>query len=268
MKSKRKKLIKREVKKQSKKSWLIVGNWKMNPKTADEAKSLIRSVTTTSRKLKNTVAVLCPPFPYIPFVKIEKKVLAGAQDNFFEEQGQFTGNVSPHMLKSLGCAYVIVGHSERRKLGETNEIVAKKVRSATRAGLKVILCIGEDHRDTEGNYLASIREQLKESLVYTERSMLLNVVIAYEPVWAIGGRSAVASHDIHQAVIFIRKVLTEMYAPEIIKSISILYGGSSNATNTEDVLSHGEVEGLLVGGASLIAKEFGTMLTIADSIKK
>jgi triosephosphate isomerase (TIM) len=277
-KSKRKihrKLQKKSPKKAQRKSpkkrilkqkFLIVGNWKMNPATLDEAKTLVRSVTRSGRKSPQVAIVLCPPFPYLSLIKSEKNIRRGAQDCFYEERGAYTGSVSPIMLKAMDVAYVIVGHSERRAAGETNEVVAKKLRAAMRVNVSPILCIGETHRDTEGNYLAMIREQLKESLVYTERTMLSQLVIAYEPVWAIGGRVAVASHDIHQAVIFIKKVLTELYTPELVKSIKILYGGSSNAENALDILSRGEVAGLLVGGASLKAADFGEMIRIADRL--
>ena len=248
--------------------FLIAGNWKMNPESIDLARALIRRVSKVAYASSHVETVGCPPYPVLSLVKPEKNISLGAQDCYFEDRGPYTGSVSPAMLKSAGCKYVIVGHSERRAQGETNDIVAKKLRAAVRARLSVILCIGETHRDTEGNYLSAIREQLKESLVYVERSMLQHVVIAYEPVWAIGGEVAVASHDIHQAVIFIRKVLTEAYTPELVRSMQILYGGSSNAQNAEDILSRGEVAGLLVGGASLVAEDFSEVIRIAHRLKK
>lgn len=258
--------VKNKAKKQ-KARFVIAANWKMNPETIDAAKALVRSTVRASREAKSVTTIICPPFPYLSIVKPQKNLYLGAQDAYFEERGAFTSAVSPVMLKSVGVTHVIIGHSERRAAGETNDVVAKKVRASLLAGLSVILCIGEDHRDTEGNYLAAIREQLKQSLVFTERAMLAKLLVVYEPVWAIGGREAVKSHDVHQAVIFIRKVLTELYPPEIVKSILILYGGSSNTGNAEDILKNGEVNGLLVGGASLLP-EFKEMLRIADSLKK
>lgn len=256
------------VRKQKKRERIVIAaNWKMNPETADAAKAILRSVARAVKEAKSITTIVCPPFPYLSLVKSGKNLYLGAQDAFFEDRGAYTGSVSPTMLKSVGAEYVILGHSERRASGETNEMVAKKVRMALRAGLSVILCIGEDHRDSEGNYLGAIREQLKESLVYIERAMLPKLIIAYEPVWAIGGREAIKSHDIHQAVIFIRKVLTELYPPELVKSVLILYGGSSNAGNAEDILRNGEVNGLLVGGASLLP-EFKDILRIAQTLKK
>ncbi len=256
------------VKKKTKKSpWIIAANWKMNPETVDGAKAILRTAVRATREAKSVTTIICPPFPFMSLVKPAKNLHLGAQDSFYEDHGAYTGTVSPAMLQSIGAEYVIIGHSERRKAGETNEIVAKKVRMALRAGLSVILCIGESQRDTEGNYLAVIREQLRESLVFTERVMLSKLIIAYEPVWAIGGREAIESHDVHQAVIFIRKVLTELYPQEIVRNITILYGGSSNAANCEDILRNGEVGGLLVGGASLLP-EFKDMLRIAQTLKK
>lgn len=252
----------------NKQPWLIVANWKMNPSAGGEARALARASKRALLRLHSVSLVLCPPFPYLALIKPEKKVFLGAQDCHFEEQGAFTGSVSPNMLKDLGARYVILGHSERRAAGETSDQVAKKVRAALRTGLTVILCVGEQHRDQEGNYLSSIKDQLKESLIFTERQMLSNLIIAYEPVWAIGGKATVVSHDVHQAVIFLKKVLSELYTADLARSIPILYGGSSNASNTEDILKRGGVAGLLVGSASLSKKEFGTMLTVAESLKK
>lgn len=258
---------KKVSKKRSKRiSKLIVANWKMNPDTAEEAKNLFRTIAKVARTLSGVQTVICPPFPYMALSKTDGKVKLGAQNTSVEERGAHTSSVSSSMLRSLGTEYVIVGHSECRAAGESNEMVAKKIRSVIQSGMMPIVCIGETHRDTDGNYLAAIREQLRQSLVYTERAMLTSVIIAYEPVWAIGGKEAIQSHDIHQAVIFIRKVLTELYPPEVVRSIRILYGGSSNAGNADDILRHGEVTGLLVGGASLDPKNFGEMLRIAAGI--
>lgn len=203
---------------------LIIANWKSNPTSEAEAKKLFNAV-------KKTKAIICPPFVYLSVFKYK---LLCAQDCHWEESGAFTGGVSPERLKDLGVKYVIIGHSERRALGETEEIIEKKLRAALKAGLTPILCVGEKKRE---NAKKVINKQLKKNLK--------GVIIAYEPVWAIGTGNFCSPEKANQIRKFIKEKLNN----------KILYGGSVNSKIAKDYLKIG-FDGLLVGGASLDAKEF------------
>lgn len=240
----------------------------MNPETLDKAKEIFRATQKIAKNLKNTKVVICPPFVYLSDLeKINKGLLSlGAQDVFWEKTGSFTGEISPVMLKKEGEGYVIIGHSERRDLGETNEMVSKKIISALQAGLKPILCIGERIRDDHGDYFNFLRQQIIDSLGKIPKTYLTRLIIAYEPVWAIGQKEdlVLKPEDIHTMTIFIKKVLSEIYKSKDILNISILYGGSVNHNNAVDLIKFGEVQGILVGRESLNSKKFGELLKNVD----
>jgi len=177
-----------------------------------------------------------------------------------------TGEISGGMLKKEGEGYVIVGHSERREMGEIDEMIAKKVSSAIKAGLKPILCIGEKTRDDHGEYLHFLRNQIINSLGKLSKKQLAKLVIAYEPVWAIGQEEAMKTEDIHITTIFIKKVLTEVFKDKAVLNIPILYGGSVSHLNASEIIKAGEVQGLLVGRESLNARKFGELLKEVDFI--
>jgi|SRR3989344_204578 len=217
---------------------LIVGNWKCNPTTSKEAEDIFDAVKKGVRGAKAEV-VICPPFVFLPLLK---GMTLGAQDVFYQEKGAFTGEISPTMLKNSNVEYVIVGHSERRKLGETDETINKKIKASLDAGLKVIFCVGENEGEDKSVVL---EKQIKEGLKEVD---VLNVVIAYEPVWAIGTGKNCGIEDTKAAVELIKKIAGE--------NVKVLYGGSVNSQNSGDYLKNGEVDGLLVGGASLKAEEF------------
>lgn len=241
---------------------LVVANWKMNPETAERAEEIFKETEKGALEIKNVKVVVCPPFVYLS--DLEKlnagRVVLGAQDMFWEEAGSFTGEISSKMLKKEG--YVILGHSERRELGETDDMVAKKVTAALKAGLCPILCIGEKVRDTHGEYLHFLRAQIKNSLEKISKRLLTKIIIAYEPVWAIGksDEEAMKPGDIHETSLFIRKVLADIYDQKQAVSIPILYGGSVSHNNAKDIITDGEVQGLLVGRESLNPKKFGELL--------
>lgn len=203
---------------------LIIANWKMNPETLIKAKRLFNAV-------KKTKAIICPPFPYLSVFKYN---FLCAQDCHWEESGAFTGEVSPKRLKNLGVKYVIIGHSERRALGETEEIIEKKLKAALKAGLIPILCVGEKKGE---NAKKVINKQLKKNLK--------GVIIAYEPVWAIGTGNFCSANKANKVREFIKEKLDN----------KILYGGSVNSKIAKDYLKIG-FDGLLIGGASLDAEEF------------
>lgn len=249
---------------------LVVANWKMNPETIEKAKEIFRGTKAIVKDLKNTKVVICPPFVYLSDLeKInDSKILIGAQDMFWENAGSFTGEISPIMLKKEGEGYVILGHSERRELGETEEMIAKKIASAIKAGLIPILCIGEKERDIHGEYLHFLRKQIINSLGKLPKRFLAKLIVAYEPIWAIGKseEEAMKPADLHEMTIFIKKILVELYGQAVGMTVPILYGGSVNHNNAKDILVHGQVQGLLVGRESLNPKKFGDLLKEVDSI--
>jgi len=227
---------------------ILFANWKMNPTSEKEAIKLARA-----SDVKN--AVVIPPFPFLKAVKnVLKNASLGAQDVFYEEKGAFTGEVSPEMLKKLGVKCVVVGHSERRRLGESDEIIAKKIKAGISAGLKVILCVGEPLSIRKrGN--AEIKKYIAKQLKVTKnlKRKTKSLIIAYEPIWAVGTGKNADPEDAARVARFIKSII----------SVPVLYGGSTNSKNTEDFLKKKEIAGLLIGGASIDAKEFQKMITIA-----
>lgn len=248
-----------------KKKVLVLGNWKMNPPTIAEAKILFKKVSRMTGRLRNVETVICPPFIFL-HAFAGSRVTLGAQDVFWQNGGRFTGEVSPEMLKNIGVSYCLVGHSERRVLGETDEEISKKANAALREGLKAVVCIGERDRDSGGLYFDFLKNQLKKSLAGIQRRFLLDLIIAYEPVWAIGksAQDSMNPRDIRETVLFIRKVLSDMYDAEAVANIPIIYGGSVEPENISEVLREGETAGVLVGHKSLIAEDFVAILKSAN----
>ncbi len=234
---------------------LIVANWKLNPATQKEAEELCESI---KKAAKDAGAVICPPFVYLPLLK---GVTLGAQDVFFEGKGAFTGEISPAQLKDLNVEYVVVGHSERRKyFNETDQVVNKKLKAVLEAGLKPIFCIGETKEEMDGGKKAEVlTRQITEGLKDVTRDQLKNVVIAYEPVWAIGTGENCSVDETMQSAMLIRKILADLYSRESADDAIILYGGSVNSKNSQLYLKEAGVQGLLVGGASLKPEEFNAI---------
>ena len=236
---------------------IIAGNWKMNT-TLQEAIDLVNAMADPLGALDAVERVVCPPFLSLSAVAEilkETSVAVGAQNMHHESGGAFTGEISPVMLQGL-CQYVILGHSERRQLfGETDDLVNRKVRAALEHGLRPIVCVGEsvEVRDA-GDASAFVEGQVRAALAGVESAAEL--VVAYEPVWAIGtGRSA-TSELAQEMLAHIRGVLVSLYGPEPAKDVPLLYGGSVNASNVADYLAEPDLNGALVGGASLSADSF------------
>lgn len=226
---------------------IIIANWKMNPSTLAEAKLLFNSAKKGVKNIKNIEVVICPPFLYISNLGPRtSKIKLGAQDCFWEESGPFTGEISLLMLKNFGCDYVIVGHSERRALGETDEMINRKLRAALKKKIKPILCIGETFKERkEGKTFRILKSQLIKDL----KGFLKpkdQIVVAYEPVWAIGTGIPCQPRDAKEVLIWLKKFLPKNQT---------IYGGSVNSENAQNYIKIG-FNGLLVGGASLKAKEF------------
>lgn len=241
---------------------IVIANWKMNPGTIAEAKRLFQAVTKGVSGIKNIDVVIAPPFVYVPLLKAasgKRRAALAAQDLFWEEKGPYTGEVSPAMLKNLGVRYAIIGHSERRMhLGETDEMINKKVKAALKAGLTPILCIGERERNHFEDTFLFLKGQLKKDFASIKPEVAKKVIVAYEPIWAIGTGKAEHSDDAQNIAVYIRRVLQELLNPKAARAIHIIYGGSVNAKNASSFVGGGVrgMEGLLVGGASLQADEF------------
>ena len=241
---------------------IVIGNWKMNPQTLVEAKRIVTKTKAVARTLEHTLVVACPPFPFVSLVASKRnsgasgnRVHAGVQNAFFEEQGAYTGEVSTHMLADIGVEYVIVGHSERRARGETDVDVSKKVVAVTQSGMTAVLCVGETVRDAQGAYLNTLREQIKASLQAFPKRQLSQLIIAYEPVWAIGTGKTATPVEVQEVHLFIREQI-RANSPEDAGRVTVLYGGSVNEKNAQALFAMPDVDGGLVGGASLNAKQF------------
>lgn len=247
---------------------LAIANWKMNPPTLVEAKKIFAGITMAASKTRNLEVVVCPPAPFIAPLKAGysgKKIVFGAQNVHHEEKGSKTGEYAASMLKSIGVGFCIAGHSERRAMGEDNALIAKKIERIIAAGMTAVLCVGERERDNSGAYLGVLKEQLKSALDPLPRVQFANIVIAYEPVWAIGktAKDAMQPSDVHGSVIFIRKTIAEFSSLAIASEIPILYGGSVEAVNANSLMRDGFMDGFLVGHASLVPAEFKEIMEAA-----
>jgi triosephosphate isomerase len=249
---------------------MLIANWKMNPHTLAEAKTLAKDIKKESKGLGEMRLVVVPPFVFLSEVsKILKGSLisTGAQNVSDKKEGAQTGEISATMVEDAGATFVIIGHSERRAIGEGNEAVNKKVVSAIAAGLSVILCIGEQSRDEEGHYLEWLHEQIKSALKGLPPKAIKQLVIAYEPIWAIGNaaKRPVLASELHEISIFIRKTLLGLYGKVGAYKVPIIYGGSVDQNDAANLLSNGAIDGFLVGRASLDAKVFGEIIKITKS---
>jgi len=245
---------------------IAAANWKMNL-TLDQSQTLVSDLLAGPINLKeNQEVVFGVPFPYLASIinKIggKKNVLVSAQNCYSKASGAFTGEVSAEMLKSIGVPYVILGHSERREyFQETNAMLAEKVSICIDYGLKPIFCCGEALAIREaGTQNSHVENQLKESLFHLSEAHLTGFVIAYEPIWAIGTGKTASSDQAQEMHAHIRSVFAAQYSNELANSISILYGGSVKAANAKEIFGQPDVDGGLVGGASLVATEFSTIL--------
>ncbi len=247
---------------------MIAGNWKMNT-TVSEAIALVNEMRPGLDEIDNVDKVICPPFVSLAAVSELIKgssIKLGAQNIYFEEKGAYTGEISPIMLAEL-CEFVIIGHSERRQyFNETGEIVNKKVRSALAVGLKPILCIGEKLAENEaGRTEEVVTEQLRSSLAGLDYQSSL--IIAYEPVWAIGTGKAATGEQANETIGLIRQTISQKYGKGAAQELRILYGGSVTADNTTEFMQQPEIDGALVGGASLKAEQFLSIVRQTSAIK-
>lgn len=250
---------------------IIIGNLKMNLLSVKErtAYGNLMKKEFGDKKMTNVEVVICPPFIYLEALsKLSKKIKIGAQDVFSEDSGSYTGEISPLMLKDLGCSYVILGHSERRRyFSENNHEINLKVLAALKNGLKPILCVGEDaSQKMEGD--AVMLNQLTECLADVSKERIREVVICYEPAWAISSNNPdhlPTANDIMSARLLIQKFLVSKYGAEIVKEASIIYGGSVAVNNVMEVCVASRMDGALIGRESLHPHQFAKIAEIIDS---
>jgi triosephosphate isomerase len=239
---------------------LIAGNWKMN-KTSADAAVLAREIAVGVGANSGADVVICPPFTALEGVAAAidgSLVKLGAQNMHFEGSGAFTGEISAPMLRALFATHVILGHSERRSLfGETDELVNKKVIAALKNQLKPILCVGESLAEREaGSTLKVVQTQVEGSLEGVGRDQAAGVIIAYEPVWAIGTGKVATADQAQEVHSFIRELLTKLFGEPAAQRMRILYGGSMKPSNAAELLAQRDIDGGLIGGASLEARSF------------
>lgn len=242
----------------------IAGNWKMNM-DSESSVALASGLATELKGIDTVDVAVCPPFVYLPAVAEainSSNIALGSQNVYFEEKGAFTGETSCAMLKDVSCTYAIIGHSERRHvMGESNELINKKVHAAISSGLLPILCVGELLEEREANKTDEVNAtQVKAGLEGVDAEKVLAVTIAYEPVWAIGTGKTATSDQAQEVHAKIRALLAEMYSQEVADQIRIQYGGSAKPANTAELMGCPDVDGLLVGGASLKVEDFSAMI--------
>lgn len=248
---------------------MIAGNWKMNT-TLTEASALVTEMKDGLERVEGVDKVLCPPFVSLALVNEllqGSSIKLGAQNMHFEEKGAYTGEVSPSMLSAI-CEFVILGHSERRQyFGETDEIVNRKIQAALKAGLTPILCLGERLEEKEaGKTDEVVTRQVRGALANIESPK--GLVIAYEPIWAIGTGRAATGEGANATTSVIRNTVAQLYSQKIAQKMRILYGGSVTAANIAEFMAQPEIDGALVGGASLKAGEFVSIVEQSAAIKR
>ncbi|MBN2572369.1 MAG: triose-phosphate isomerase [Ignavibacteriales bacterium] len=240
---------------------IIAGNWKMN-KNLSESIALVEELNILLNKQSlNCEVIVCPPFTSLLSLaeKIKKTdIKLGAQNMYFESDGAFTGEISADMILSVGCEYVILGHSERREIfKETDELINKKIKQALSKGLKPIFCVGEKLEQREANITEDIvRGQIEKGLEGISENDMKNIIIAYEPVWAIGTGKTATPAQAEEVHVFIRNLIGKLYSTAIAEDIVIQYGGSVKPDNAKELLSQKNIDGALVGGACLKADSF------------
>ena len=245
-----------------KSSRIVVANWKMNPESLEEAKKIASEIRDASRGFNKTKIIICPPFVFLNEIQNifarSNKIVVGAQDVFAGQGVTHTGEVSAIMLKNSGMKYVIVGHSERRASGDDGMVVKKKLESVLNSGLKAIFCIGEKNRDEHGEQYNEVKEQIESALLKIPKKLISRLIVAYEPVWAIGKseNESMNPEQLHEMTIFIKKILNDIFGIEKAEKVQILYGGSVTKGNAKEIIEKGNVDGLLIGRESLKIKNF------------
>lgn len=245
---------------------LVVGNWKLNPQSLVEANSLASAVAKYQKKAEAPYVAVAPSFVHLTEVKKKlgtSTVALGAQDISTEPLGAFTGEVSGAQLRNLGVEFVIIGHSERRAMGETDVQVAAKTAQALKNKLTPIVCVGEKERDSQGTFFSFVEAQLRSLTKDLKPLDAKKVVIAYEPIWAIGTGKTATPDDVKEMQLFIYSVLSKIYDRKTADNIRLLYGGSVKPQNAAEIQATGGMNGFLVGGASLKATDFCEIIKLS-----
>lgn len=243
---------------------LMAANWKMNG-TQAESKKILEALLPQIQENKNVEVVICPPFTALALVAeilTGTGVKLGGQNMYFEAKGAFTGEISAGMLKELNCEYVILGHSERRThFKETDELVNKKVLAALKNKIKPIICVGESLAQREKNETDNlVTAQVKAALNFVAEDDLLNVVFAYEPIWAIGTGKTCEADEANRVIKLIRQTVAGLYKKDLAEKMRILYGGSVKTDTIDEQMAQSDIDGGLVGGASLLANDFARIV--------
>lgn len=240
---------------------IVAGNWKMNT-TYNESIDLVKSISGMTKGVSGVEKIVFPPFPFLKTVSdllhSENEFHTGAQNVSEHARGAYTGEISAAMLKSVGCEYVLVGHSERREYFDENGVqLLQKIKLALANGLKIIFCFGESLGDRKNaTHFETVKQQLHEVLEHFPEDQISSLVLAYEPVWAIGTGETASPKQAQEMHAFIRKTIADLFSNQIASGISILYGGSCNPQNAKELFACPDVDGGLIGGASLKAEDF------------
>lgn len=243
---------------------LIAGNWKMHTTVVDGCQLAV-DISSACTDFTDREVLLAPPYTVmseVSHILKGSRIIVGSQNVCWEEKGAFTGEISPVMVKDAGGTAAIVGHSERRQIfGETDELINKRLRGGLSFGLLMILCVGETLEEREaGHAFAVLEEQIKKGLAAVTAADMKKVVIAYEPVWAIGTGKTASNEQAQEAHAFIRGILEQIYEKNVAEQTRILYGGSVKPTNVDELMAQADIDGALVGGAALDAKSFGRII--------
>jgi triosephosphate isomerase len=242
---------------------LIVGNWKLYVRNLSDGRKLLKELDKKFPRGVKSDVVVCPPNALGVALREGyggKRIGFGAQDVFWESEGAYTGMISPVGVAESGIEYTIVGHAERRALGDTNEIVAKKAAAAYSAGLSVILCVGEMERDQDGGHFAHLAKDVTQSIARLDPSSVSRLTIAYEPVWAIGAAEAPHPRVAEESIVYIRKTIANLWGRERALKVRIIYGGAVDSISAPKFAEHRSIQGLLVGRASVNAGEFSKII--------
>ena len=240
---------------------VIAGNWKMNNDLSESQNLISKLISGLSNEKVNCDVIVCPPFTSLSEANslLKKSIIKlGAQNMYFEENGAFTGEISASMLKNTGCEYVILGHSERRTIfGETDQVINKKIKKALQSDLLPIFCVGESLQERESEVTNDIiKRQITEGLKNISSAEMQKIIIAYEPVWAIGTGKTASPQQAEDVHAFIRELVKSLYSNEIAEGLVIQYGGSVKPDNAKELLSQKDIDGALVGGACLKSESF------------
>jgi len=241
---------------------LIIANWKMNPKSAKTAREIVASINKQSKNFGDVRLIVCPPFIFLDevsnIISLSKKIFLGAQDVFVGQGVSHTGEIGIDQLKSAGVKYILVGHSERRALFDNDEIVKAKMLGSIKSGFKTILCVGEKERNEHGDHYHEVKRQIEDAIMKLPKKFVGNLIIAYEPIWAIGRpeNEAIKPDQLREITIFIKRLLSDIFGAKEMEKVKILYGGSVTKNNFKEIIEKGNVDGILVGRESLKVKNF------------